>query len=229
MSYGEIDILPVWTPDSRRVLYASAKNGPYDIFWRGVDGTTSEQLLLEDRGDKNPYAVSPDGTTLAYRKTRESETGGDVWLLPLTPDARPSPFFESVLSSDQTNAVFSPDGKWLAYESDESGRAEIYVRAFPDADQRRQISTEGGSGPLWAPSGRELFYRNVNEMLVVEIDIEQAFRPGRPRVLFEKELEFPPFSIGARPREALWPQAKPRPRWASPLKSPPSSRRRCLF
>ena len=188
LSFGEIDIVPVWTPDSRRVLYSSAKDGPYDIFWRAVDGTTSEEPVLVDRVDKWPFAVSPNGVTLVYRRSRESETGSDVWLLPLASDEGPSPLLESVHTKG--NVVISPDGKWLAYQSDESGRVEIYVQGFPSAERRDQISNAGGSNPLWAPSGRELFYRNGNEMLVVEIETEEGFRPGRPRVLFEKELEF---------------------------------------
>ncbi len=87
------------------------------------------------------------------------------------------------------NAVLSPDGKWLAYQSNESGRAEIYVQAFPSAERRQQISTAGGWEPVWAPSGRELFYRNANQMLAVEIETEEGLRAGRPHVLFEKQLE----------------------------------------
>ena len=188
LSFGEVDIHPVWTPDSRRVLYASGKDGPWQIFWRAVDGTSPEEPVLEDRVDKIPYAVTPDGVTLVYSRIQESGTGRDVWLLPLASDENPSPVLES--ANRELNAVISPDGKWLAYQSDESGRAEIYVQAFPSAERRRQISTAGGAKPLWAPSGRELFYRNADQMLAVEIETEEGLRPGRPRVLFEKELEF---------------------------------------
>ncbi|TDI39546.1 MAG: hypothetical protein E2P02_18505 [Acidobacteria bacterium] len=106
---------------------------------------------------------------------------------PLASDESPSRLLESA-----RQPIFSPDGEWLAYESNESGRTEIYVIAFPNADQRHKISTDGGTEPLWAPSGSELFYRNINKMLAVEIenDTEEGFRPGRPRVLFEKELKF---------------------------------------
>jgi len=152
---------------------------------RTVDGTTSEERVLEDPADKEPYAVSPDGVTLAY--TRASGARHDVWLLPLASDESPSRLLESA-----RQPIFSPDGESLAYESNESGRTEIYVIAFPNADQRHKISTDGGTEPLWAPSGSELFYRNINKMLAVEIenDTEEGFRPGRPRVLFEKELKF---------------------------------------
>ncbi len=170
------------------MLYASGKDGPYQIFWRAVDGTSPEEPVLEDRMDKSPYAVSPDGVTLVYGRSQESGTGRDVWLFPLASDENPSPVLES--ANIEFNAVISPDGKWLAYESNESGREEIYVQAFPSAERRQQISTAGGSEPVWAPSGRELFYRNANQMLAVEIETEEGLRAGRPHVLFEKEFEF---------------------------------------
>ena len=189
LSFGEADDnRPVWTSDSRRVLYAKSKEGPYQIFWRTVDGTNPEEPVLEDREDKFPLAVTPDGDTLVYSRSRESDTGLDLWLLSLSSDESARPLLESV--NLELHAALSPDGKWLAYRSDESGREEVYVQAFPSAGQRHQISTAGGSEPLWAPSGRELFYRNADQMLVVEIETEAELRAGRPRVLFEKELEF---------------------------------------
>ncbi len=108
-----------------------------------------------------------------------------MWLYPLASDESPSRLLESA-----EKPIFSPDREWLAYESSESGRREIYVVGVPNADQRHKISTDGGTEPLWAPSGSELFYRNMNKMLAVEIenDTEEGFRPGRPRVLFEKEF-----------------------------------------
>lgn len=110
-----------------------------------------------------------------------------MWLFPLASDESPSRLLESA-----EKPIFSPDREWLANESSESGRTEIYVIAFPNADQRHKISTDGRTEPLWTPSGSELFYRNMNKMLAVEIenDNEEGFRLGRPRVLFEKEFEF---------------------------------------
>jgi len=185
LSFGEVDILPVWTPDNQHVIYASGQNGPYDIAWMTVDGTTPEELILEDPADKDPLSVSPDGATLAY--ARFSGPRPDVWLFSLASDESPSRLVESA-----GEPIFSPDGDWLAYESSESGRTEIYVIAFPNADQRHKISTDGGTAPLWAPNGSELFYRDMNKMLAVEIenDAAEGFRPGRPRVLFEQEFEF---------------------------------------
>ncbi len=110
-----------------------------------------------------------------------------MWFFPLASDESPSRLLESA-----EKPIFSPDREWLAYESSESGRTEIYVIAFPNADRRHKISTDGGTEPLWARNGSELFYRNINKMLAVEIekDTEEGFRPSRPRVLFEKEFEF---------------------------------------
>ena len=104
----------------------------------------------------------------------------------LPSEERSGPLLEFV-NSDLYPEI-SPDGKWLAYQSDLSGGTEIYVQAFPSMERRYQISNAGGTHPLWAPSGRELFYRNANQMLVVEIETEGGLRPGRPRVLFEMEV-----------------------------------------
>ncbi len=153
-----------------------------------MDGRAPEEPLLEDRWDKHPNAVHPDGTVVAFQKLR-FETAADIWMLPLTPDGTARvPFIETEFT--ERNAVFSPDGRWLAYESNESGRFEIYVVGYPDAEALRQISTDGGISPLWGPSGRELYYRNGDKMMAVELDTTAGFTVARPRVLFEAEFAF---------------------------------------
>ncbi len=188
LSFGEgNDYNPVWTPDGERVAYTSERDGPYQIYWRVVDGTTPEEPLLEDRvTDKHPYAILPDGLALVYDRSG-NEKGRGVWLAPLTSGESPTPLVDS--PSRELNAAVSTDGKWLAYQSNESGRDEIYAQPFPSG-RRQQISTAGGTHPLWARGGHELFCRNGHEMLVVEVDTADGLRAGRPRVLFEKELEF---------------------------------------
>jgi eukaryotic-like serine/threonine-protein kinase len=125
----------------------------------------------------------------------DPKTGNDLWLLSLDGERKPYPYLRTQFS-EQTPRI-SPDGRWVAYLSDESGRNEIYVRPFPDADGGKwQISTDGGSELWWAPSGKELFYRtgaNRERMMSVNIQAEPSFAPGRPRLLFEA----PYFSRGA--------------------------------
>jgi Tol biopolymer transport system component len=148
-----------------------------------------------------PYSWSPDGKWLAF-EDQSPTTGGDIWMLPLDdgpgppgPASRgvgaearkPQPLIRTPFH--EYGGVFSPDGRWLAYSSDESGRFEVYVQPFPGPGSKWQISTEGGGGdenpPRWARNGRELFYRNGSKMMVVDIQTEPTFTAGKPRLLFE--------------------------------------------
>jgi serine/threonine-protein kinase len=171
---------PIWTPDGERVIYQSDQP-PYDIFWRDGDALGLEEPLLQNGYDKHAYSVSPDGKTLAYMENN-SETQGDLWLLQLKggdPEIyRKTEFFE-------TAPAFSPDGRWVAYSSNESGRYEVYVQSYPDPTEARQlVSTDGGGEPQWGRDGRELFYRNGSKMMAVSFDPASG-SPGTPTVLFE--------------------------------------------
>ena len=110
-------------------------------------------------------------------------TGRDIWILPLEGERKPQPFLQTPFS--EIEPKFSPDGRWLAYASDESGQSEVYVRPFPKAEEgKSQISTEGGTEPVWVGKG-ELFYRNGDQMMVVDVTTEPVFSPGTPELLFE--------------------------------------------
>jgi Tol biopolymer transport system component len=110
-------------------------------------------------------------------------TGRDIWILPLQGERRLQPYLRG--PSDEHSPVVSPDGEWLAYVSDESGRDEVYVRAFPTPGAPVLVSAEGGREPRWAPSGREVFYRSDNGMVAVAVSTSGAFRVGRAKVLFD--------------------------------------------
>ena len=114
-------------------------------------------------------------------------TGHNIWLLRLDGERKPEPFLQS--QSDESAPEFSPEGRLLAYVSNESGRNEVYVVAFPGPGGKRQISTGGGTSPRWTRNGRELFYRNGNKMMAVAISLQPTFKASTPRVLFEGEYE----------------------------------------
>ena len=122
---------------------------------------------------------SPDGGTLAFAKSPRA-TGWDVWLH--QPGTTPRPFLDSRFN--ESAAAFSPDGRWIAYTSDESGRMEIYLQPYPGPRKKVRLSTDGGSEPVWNPVGNELFYRWGDRMMAVELDFEPELRPSTPRLLF---------------------------------------------
>ena len=148
---------PVWTPDGQRLIFTSERGGPANLYWQAADGTGAAERLVEDQNPLAPYAVSPDGTRLVLGVGRTAVGLTDVGMLSLEGDRRVEPLLQSTF--DEGNADISPDGRWIAYDSDETGREEVYVRPFPDVEGGRwQVSTAGGREPIWARSGRELFY-----------------------------------------------------------------------
>ena len=176
---------PLWTSDGKRVVYASNREEPWDLFWKSADGSGKEERLLEKQYLQQPYSFSPDGKMLAFLHS-DPTTAQDVWVLPLDGQPRPRPLLQTAAA--ETDAEFSPDGRFLAYTSNESGRNEVYVRPFPNVEEGKwQISTQGGMEPTWAGSGQELFYRNQSgdKMMKVDITSGSTFRAGSPRLLFE--------------------------------------------
>jgi serine/threonine-protein kinase len=182
---GSVNLNPVWTPDSQRIAFLSSKEGPQNIFWQRADGSGGLERLTTSEYTQIPTSWSPDGQLLAFAEINPT-TGYDIWVLRLSDrKAQPflrTPFLESV-------PRFSPDGRWLAYISGESGRLEIYVQPYPGPGGKWQISTEGGTEPTWNPNGRELFYRSGDKMMAVEIATQPGFSAGKPRVLFEGRYE----------------------------------------
>ena len=154
---AERDYSAAWTPDSRRVIFASARDGTGALFWRAADGTGTAERLGESEGRRVPEAVTPDGSVVIVRERAENGTGFNLVTVSLSGD----PVSEDLLVTEfnERGAAVSPNGRWFAYQSDTSGEMEVYVRPFPDADsERHPISTNGGTSPLWAPDGSELFY-----------------------------------------------------------------------
>ena len=149
------DNAPAWSSDGQRVVFRSNRNGAYDLFEKPASGAGDEQPLLATPDTKIAYDSSADGRFLLYG-TLNARTGADILALPLTGDRKPFPVVQTSFAED--SAQFSPDGQWIAYESNESGRFEIYAQAFPTANGKWQVSTGGGTYPRWHPGGKELFY-----------------------------------------------------------------------
>ncbi len=174
---------PIWTPDGKRITFSSNREGPSNVFWKASDGSGAEERLLASEYEKVPGSWSPDGRVLAFTE-HHPRTGADIWILPLDGDRRPQPFLRTPFN--EYAPMFSPNGRWLAYTSDESGRDEVYVMAFPGPGGKCQISADGGGEPLWAREGKELFYRNGNRMMSVAVVTEPTFAAAAPRLLFER-------------------------------------------
>jgi dipeptidyl aminopeptidase/acylaminoacyl peptidase len=140
---------------------------------------------------KVPFSWSQDGQLLAFIELNPN-TGYDIWVLRMG-ERKAQPFLRTPFN--ETAPRFSPDGRWLAYESDESGRYEIYVQPYPGPGGKWQISTEGGQEPAWNRNGRELFYRSGNKVMAVDIATQTSFTAGKPHMLFEGQYQPSPASF----------------------------------
>jgi eukaryotic-like serine/threonine-protein kinase len=175
---------PVWSPDGSRVVYHIV--GRQDLFEKSAAGDEEPRLLLKAaEGADITYAGdwSRDGRYIAYSQ-RCAETGVDIWVLPTFGDRKPIPLVKT--SFAERKPVFSPDGKYVAYESDESGRLEIYVRTFPGQEGKWRVSSEGGGTPQWRADGKELFYLGPGEenLMAVEVSTREGFHAEIPQPLF---------------------------------------------
>jgi serine/threonine-protein kinase len=181
---------PIWTPDGRRIIYSSSGQANGGIFWRSADGAGGAERLTTSGNRQFPQTISPDGTLLVFRE-ENPKTRTDLMLLSLDGKREVRPLINTEFL--ENNADISPDGRWLAYDSGESGSPEVYVRPFPNVgESRRQISTGGGTRPLWARSGRELYYRDSQGRLIaVPVRTGATFSADRPRVLLETRGYFP--------------------------------------
>jgi len=177
-----VDTRPRWTPDGRAVTFLSTREGRLDLYARRANGTGADSLVLALEGAISEAVTSHDGKWLVLKTG--GATGGDILALRVGRDTVPRPLLTAPF--DEAVPALSPDGRWLAYESDETGRREIFVRSFPDVQTGTwQVSTSGGTSPVWAHNGRELFFINGNRELVSQVVVPGAtFEPGEQRALF---------------------------------------------
>ena len=177
---------PAWMPDGTRVVYRGTREGSRNLFWKAANGSDQEERLTTSENLETPVSVSPDGKRVAYAAV-DPVLGYDIWVLPLDGTRTPQVFLKT--PAIETNPHFSPDGHWLAYVSDESGRNEVYVQPFPGPGGKWTISTNGGNEPVWSRDARELFYRNGDAVMSVPITFQPTFAAGVPRLLFRSDFE----------------------------------------
>lgn len=181
---------PVWSPDGARIITASSGDGTWSLSERNVNvrppdsaaNVTSRGALLVSQTEIYPQDISSDGGTILYVE-RTQVTGFDVWSLPKSGAQKPHPVLQSPFN--ETHPQLSPDSRWLAYTSDESGRLEVYVRPFNSSGGKWRVSTDGGCQPRWRVDGKELFYLNRQGLMAVSIAADSTFRPGLPVKLFD--------------------------------------------
>ena len=180
------DALPVWSPDGTRLFFSSSREGVQQLYQALSKRPGSEEPLLRSDAWKAADDVSPDGQFLIY-ETFDPKTRIDLWLLPLSGDRRPTPFV--VTPFGEYAAQFSPDGRWVAYVSNESGRYEISVQAFPGPGGKWQVSSGGGTMPRWRKDGRELFYLGPEgQLMAAEVRLSPSFESRVPAALFKVAL-----------------------------------------
>jgi serine/threonine-protein kinase len=174
---------PVWTPDGKRIAFRSWKAGTMTMWWLPSDRSGPEERLTQVGARQSAVSFSPDGRFMVFNQMDTNTAKNDIWVLPLTGDRKPQPFAQS--NFNEASGRFSPDGKWVAYCSNESGRPEVFVRPWPGPGPKIQVSSEGGVDPIWSHDGTELYYRSGDKMMVVHVSLAGAFRAGKPVLLWQ--------------------------------------------
>jgi serine/threonine-protein kinase len=189
-----VDQYGIWTPDGRQVAFAATREGVTGLYARNADGTGAERRLTSSSTLQFPNAISPDGSLLVFRQGVQGKDD-DLKTMRLTGGQGQADASEpaSLISTPATdrNAAISPDGKWLAYESSDSGTYQVFVQPFPDVRGGRwQISTSRGTEPVWSRDGKELFYVGDDRLMVVPVETSPTFKPGVPVALFSTRSYF---------------------------------------
>ncbi len=181
---------PRWSPDSQRIVFSSRKGRVFNLYAKSVSGTGDQEMILESDHDSVAGDWSPDGRSIVYQ-VPDPNGKPDFWILPMSEPRTPVPYIRT--SFTERRPTFSPDGRWIAYESDESGRMEIYITPFPQASRKWQLSTNGGTVARWRSDGKEIFYvESARRIMAAEIRLSQEdVQIGKVGPLFDIRLAHP--------------------------------------
>jgi Tol biopolymer transport system component len=184
-----IDFAPLWSPDGSRILFSSNRSGPFDLYERPSSGAGAETLALKSVLNKFAVDWSADGRYVLY-SSDDPESSYDIWALRMDGDAEPFPVVRTAFQ--ERDGQFSPDGRWIAYQSNDSGRWEVYVQPVRDAAARRQVSQDGGEQVRWRGDGEELFYLALDgKLMAVPLRLDSmaaAVEIGTPEILFASRM-----------------------------------------
>jgi Tol biopolymer transport system component len=211
LTFSGSDFAQVWTPDGKREAFSSNRSGFQNLYWHRTDGTGEIQRLTDSKNTQFPSSWTPDGKFLAFWESTQA-TGNDISVLPMEGDEKsgwkpgtPKVFLNTPFN--ENNPAFSPDGHWIAYASNESGRNEVYVRPFPSGEGKWMISNGGGGHPRWARNGKELFYRTLDEthlMVAIYHVVGGSFQADKPVLWSPGQFA----DLGGRPNYDLAPDGK---------------------
>jgi serine/threonine-protein kinase len=182
ITYEAENALPAWSPDGSRLALSRHKGGePRQLFVMPSDGSTSPTRLHQSSRNESPFTWTGNGDVMAYVRTEAA--GNDIWVVNMSGERKPRPLLATRFNENHPR--FSPDGRWIAYASDESGRTEVYVRPFPGPGQKRLVSSDGGTEPRWRGDAREIYYRRGDAVLAVAVTQSPEWTVSVPTVLFK--------------------------------------------
>jgi hypothetical protein len=193
LTFDTTAAIPLWSRDGKRVAYARDVDGSHSsVWWVPADGSGAPESLVTMPGRWFPAAFDPSGRTLVLDGVRPQQPKAEIWQTSVN-DHTPRQVLAA--SFHNYNPSLSPDGRWMAYVSDESGRFEVYVRPFPGPGGRWQVSLNGGSEPVWSPAGGEIFYRTGDNMMSATVRTQGSFEVGARTKLFEGSYDVAPSGL----------------------------------
>jgi serine/threonine-protein kinase len=190
ITFGGTNYTPVWAPDSKRLIYwftnSPIPQPPGELRSISVDSSAPPVAILASSTPLLPNSISPDGKVLLAARNRPGSNDNDLWMVPLDASSarKPTPWLQSE-KFNLGGAAFSPDGRWVSYRSNESGRDEIYVSPYPGPGGKIQVSVDGGTASYWNRNGREIDFVSGKKVMAVDVQTTDGFRSGIPKLLFE--------------------------------------------